>query len=71
MPNLAFTIANKTFILTPEQYIVKLEQGGQTVCISGFMAFDIPPPRGPRWNQGDDFMGAYHTDFDLGKDRRT
>ncbi|KAL5672847.1 hypothetical protein ACJX0J_017153, partial [Zea mays] len=41
MPNLAFTIANKTFTLTPEQYIVKLEQAGQTICINGFMAFDV------------------------------
>ncbi|VVA91004.1 unnamed protein product [Arabis nemorensis] len=69
MPTVSFTIAGRIFTLTPEEYIVKLG-GPLAICISGFTAHDVPPPRGPfYWTLGDVFMGKYHTVFDYGNKR--
>ena len=66
LPNVTFTISGKDFVLTPDQYVLKVSVGNKQQCVSGFMGIDIGIPL---YILGDVFLSAYHTVFDYGKSR--
>ncbi|XP_072756818.1 lysosomal aspartic protease-like [Anoplolepis gracilipes] len=63
-PTIAVVLNNKTFNLTPSNYIIQEVEEGILKCLSGFDKLNFP-----LWILGDLFIRSYYTVFDLGNNR--
>merc|ERR1711962_712192 len=66
LPIINFTFDGKDYPLEGKDYVLKIEQGGAAMCLSGFMGIQTP---GGLWILGDVFLGRYYSEYDVGNKR--
>jgi len=65
LPVLTFVINGDRYDLTGNDYILKVQEGQQTICVVGIMGLDLPPQLGEAFIIGDAFIKTYYTHFDV------
>ena len=64
LPDLTFILGGRGYVLTGKDYILQMESGGQTQCISGIMGMPVLPEHLDAII-GDVFMRKFYTTFDV------
>jgi hypothetical protein len=64
LPTITMLLDGVPYDLSPKEYVIKVEDGGQNVCLGGFRDLDLPPEKGPLWIAGDVFLRRYYSVYD-------
>ncbi|XP_062398185.1 renin [Sardina pilchardus] len=69
LPSVTFHLGGQEYPLTEEDYILWQSQYGVDTCTVTFKSLDVPPPTGPMWILGANFIARYYTEFDRHNNR--
>ncbi|KAK5617320.1 hypothetical protein CRENBAI_007722 [Crenichthys baileyi] len=69
LPSVTFHLGGQEYSLTHEDYIIWQSQIEGDVCTVTFRGLDVPPPTGPIWILGANFIARYYTEFDRRNNR--